>query len=490
MKTDIAFSSDRLPEVIFESAPAAAASCQCDACSPIVSVARDAAGIPSGRLQPAPGLLRRPIGATGYHAVLAPRASRFAVLNDAALDCLGAADLPSRRRNAPDAGHAWQTMEQLAALGFLVDAEAHVTAAEQARVLTVWLHVDDRCNLRCAYCYLPHRNAILSAETGRAAIDAAFRSALRHGFRQVKIKYAGGEPLLSFPLVGELHRHAQRAAARSGLELDGVVLSNGTLLTAGTVRAMQALGLRLTISIDGLGGGHDAQRYFPDRAASSSLVERAIELAAGLGLPPGISITVTQRNAPGLAALAAWLLERDLRFVLNFYRPNARAAASADLRSGQDRVVAGVLDAYRAIEARPPRWSVLGALADRADLSSAHRRACSAGHSYLAIDPEGRVFQCQMRMDRATTDVADADPLASIRADAAGFANPAVDDRAGCRECEWRYWCAGGCPLDPRLADGRSTTCDMTRALLPALVQLEGRRLLHHHRPAPVTQTT
>jgi uncharacterized protein len=493
MNTDTGHSSLSLPEVIFELSPAAAASCQCDACSPVLYAARDATGRASASRQPAPGLVCQPLDTTGYHAVLSPRASRLAVLNDAALACLRAHELPKRTAGLPTpwpgADRARQAVEQLAALGFLVDAEAHTLAAEQARTLTVWLHVDDRCNLRCAYCYLPHRNAALAPETGRAAIDAAFRSAQRHGFERVKIKYAGGEPLLSFALIDALHRHAQRGAAQAGLELDGVVISNGTLLTAGAIRAMRALGLRLTVSLDGLGGYQDAQRFFADGAGTSARVQRAIELAALLGLPPGISITVTRHNAPGLAGLAAWLLERDLRFVLSFCRPDARAAARDGLELDQAGLVAGVLEAYRVIEARPPSWSLLGALADRADLSSAHRRACSAGHSYLVVDPEGRVFPCQMRMDRAAAGVSDADPLGSIRSGAAEFVNPSVDDRAGCQACEWRYWCAGGCPLDPRSADGRSVYCEVTRALLPALIRLEGLRLLHHHRLSALTQT-
>ena len=46
-----------------------------------------------------------------------------------------------------------------------------------------------------------------------------FRSAANNGFQAVKLKYAGGEATLNFPLVRALHSHAVDLAARRGFEL-------------------------------------------------------------------------------------------------------------------------------------------------------------------------------------------------------------------------------------------------------------------------------
>ena len=90
-----------------------------------------------------------------------------------------------------------------------------------------WLHVTNACNLRCTYCYLNKNDEAMSAETGRAAVDAIFRSALQHGYQSIKLKFAGGEASLNFALVWELHEYALAAAAAHGLALEAVVLSNG-----------------------------------------------------------------------------------------------------------------------------------------------------------------------------------------------------------------------------------------------------------------------
>ena len=151
--------------------------------------------------------------------------------------------------------------------------------ASQSAILASWLHLTDRCNLDCAYCYLPHKPEDMSPSTGRAAIDATFRSVLKHGYQKVKFKYAGGEPLLRFPLLLELHRYAQELAEEHQLALDGVVLSNGTLLTEEMVAQLQALGLRLMISLDGVGIWHDVQRPYLGGRGSFMDVEEGVELA-------------------------------------------------------------------------------------------------------------------------------------------------------------------------------------------------------------------
>jgi uncharacterized protein len=92
-----------------------------------------------------------------------------------------------------------------------------------------------------------------------------------------------------------------------------------------------------------------------------------------------------------------------------------------------------------------------------------------------------------MEIERTVTDITVDDPLGMIRASQIGFHNPSVDEKEGCRECVWRYWCAGGCPLLTRRvrdrSDARSPYCTVYRALYPDLLRLEGLRLLKWKSP-------
>ena len=89
-----------------------------------------------------------------------------------------------------------------------------------------------------------------------------------------------------------------------------------------------------------------------------------------------------------------------------------------------------------------------------------------------------------MQMKQTSGSVNDADPLTSVKLDTAGIANLAVDEKEDCRACQWKYWCAGGCPLETYRAAGRydvkSPNCNIYKALYPEIIKLEGLRLLKY----------
>ncbi|MEW6285688.1 MAG: radical SAM protein [Chloroflexota bacterium] len=394
-----------------------------------------------------------------------------------------------------------QIAYQLASLGFLepvenyrphISSEEDCGAASPSSSLTSWLHLTDRCNLRCDYCYLPHVREDMTSETGHAAIDATFRSALANGFKQVKLKYAGGEPLLRFPLIVELHQYAQSLAERHGIALEGVVLSNGTLLTESLVSTLRSLNLRLMISLDGLGKHHDAHRRYAGGRGSFADVAEAVDLALANGLTPNISVTVSSRTAQGLPDVMAWILERELPFSLNFYRENELSASHEDMRLDEQKIISGMLAAFKVIEENLPRRSFLGGIIDRANLSVAHTHTCGVGQNYLVFDQNGQVAKCQMHIRKPITDVHVADPLAIIRADQIGIQNISVEEKEGCKTCEWKHWCAGGCPLATYRATGRydvkSPNCNIYKALFPEALRLEGLRLLKYQDDPEVVQ--
>lgn len=469
---------------------------QCDcACSQAVIVKGRGLLPLSSRLKRSPRLTNITLS-DNHRVVFIPSGDGItdglAVLNQTAWQMLTAISTPDWYPTAVEEWYAqWgnNTVEgvlgEFADLRFLYDPSAQEPIIEETtQTLVAWLHITDRCNLRCAYCYLPHKRVDMSLDTGFAAIDATFRSALIHGYQEVKLKFAGGEPLLRFNEVVKMQTYARQVAEKVGVSLHSILLSNGTLLTEEIAQALHDNDLALMISLDGVENDHDCQRFYGDGQGTFADVDRAIDQALAVGIVPDISITVSQRNVRGIPKLLEYILQKSLPFSLNFFRDNDFAANHADLQLEEDTIIKYMLEAFYVIESNLPARSLLPSLIDRANLAVPHSRTCGVGHSYLVFNHLGKVSKCQMAIHQYVTDIDIHDPLQAIRSDQTGIINLPVSEKEECNRCEWRYWCTGGCPLYTYRTSGRydvkSPNCRIYKTLYPEAVRLEGLRLLKY----------
>ena len=69
-----------------------------------------------------------------------------------------------------------------------------------------------------------------------------------------------------------------------------------------------------------------------------------------------------------------------------------------------------------------------------------------------------------------------------MRSDTAQIRNLLVEDKAGRRDCTWRYSCSGSCAVATSAAtgrfDARSPNCRTYKTIYPEAVRLEGLWLL------------
>lgn len=455
------------------------------ACSQVGQSAQKLTPLHASLWQRPPDLYRADLPEQHVLAFAPTLSTGIVVLNEPACSILDSFAAPRRPSQAVemlpglDPVDVERTVFQLAQQGLLrpADEQQEVRCPVPSHTLTVWFQVTNQCNLRCSYCYVHKNGEAMDETTGKATVEAVFRSAKRHGFQAIKLKYAGGEPTLNFSLVRSLHTYAKLLAESYGLELREVLLSNGVGLPDTTIVAVRDMGIRLALSLDGIGITHDVQRGEGTFVQVMQTVERAI----ALGLRPHLSITVTAQSVDGLPDTVAFVLDHDLPFNLNFYREHDYEAQKTSLRADNERLIGGMQAAFALIEKRLPQRSIVGGLVDRANLSFPHSRPCSAGQSYIVVDHRGRISRCQMEMENVIGTVWEDDPLAIIRSAQNGFRNLEVDARDGCDACTWRYWCAGGCPLlTYRLtgSHGRSPYCEVYRALFPKVLYLEGLRQL------------
>lgn len=440
--------------------------------------------------QHTPGLYRQACG-HGYSVVCDPTGmGRIAVVDAAAADLLERFRFPTSLVDLGMAGEAYAQARAAVALfarmGFLEDVARSSRISRQAmsRTLNAWLHLTNACNLRCDYCYLEKTQDAMDEEIARRAVEAVFRSASKHGFSAVQLRYAGGEASLQGERVFALHDYALSLARQHRMTLHASLLSNGVFLARRTIARLKEREIGVMISLDGIGAAHDRQRPFLDGRGSFPFVERTIAQLLAARLVPHISVTVSQRNLVGLPELITYILERDLPFSLNYYRENDCSAHLADLQFSEHEMIETMREVFALIERDLPARSLLGSLIDKANLQYPHTRTCGVGHNYLVIDQRGGVAKCHADIKYTVATIAADDPLMLVRNDARGVRGYEVHEKEGCRSCLWRNWCGGGCPLLTYRATGRSDVkspnCNIYQALFPDVLRLEALRLLKY----------
>ncbi len=227
---------------------------------------------------------------------------RVAVLDAEAMAILQAFEKPTTSSQVMQ----WQDLSNIAEeaitlffkLGFLqpVNAPFQMTVQEQFDRLTVWLHITNACNLRCHYCYLHKTPEHIANDTAYRAVDAIYRSAMKHNMKSILLKYAGGEASLHIKNVIALHDYAVQLSQGYGIQVEAALLSNGVALPQYSIDQLKARQIAVTISLDGLDLYHDRQRPLINGGGSFQYVKRTIERLLANAVVPHIAITVSRRN--------------------------------------------------------------------------------------------------------------------------------------------------------------------------------------------------
>ncbi len=371
-------------------------------------------------------------------------------------------------------------------LGLLQNVELPPSTPKRStgEILSAWLHITNACTLRCSYCYLHKTPEHMTDDTARRAVDAVFRSAIKHHFKHVSLRYAGGEASLQMANVLAAHDYATHLAQQNGIKLHAYIMSNGVILTQSQIEQLKARHIDVMISLDGIDDSHDSQRPFINGKGSFKHVDRTITQLLASGLIPHINVTVSQRNLDGLPELVHYILERDLSFTFSYYRDNTHSTHIRDLQFAETQMIEGMHRVFAVIERHLPRRRLLNSLIDKASMSGVRQHTCGVGRTYLVIDQQGQVAKCHADIKQTVTTINEEDPLQAIRDDKGGVQAIAVEEKEGCRTCEWRYWCTGGCPMLTYRITGRndvqSPNCNIYKALFPEVLRLEALRLLKY----------
>lgn len=378
-----------------------------------------------------------------------------------------------------------RALEKMRSVGLINTLENSKPHFQDAEVLGVWMHITNACNLRCTYCYIHKNKSQMSWKIAKDSVDSVFRSAHTQGFKKVKFKLSGGEATLRESFLTKLILYIRAQQLSTNIDTSIVILSNGVAISDSMIRLLKDYGVRLMISLDGIGKYHDRQRVFANGSGSFQHIQKTLLKLQKAGIDPSISITITNESVRGLPNLTRFLLKRKLyNFSFNLYRENDCSKSNENLSLQTETIIKYIKKAYAVIEEYLPLRPYIGTLGDRTNLMFPHEYTCAAGRNYLVIDSSGNVSKCQMEMGIKVTSIYAKDPIKDIRTSPEGIQALKVDEKVKCRSCMWKYFCCGGCPLLTHSTSGSyaapSPNCDIYQAILPELVRLEGLRILKY----------
>jgi radical SAM protein with 4Fe4S-binding SPASM domain len=299
----------------------------------------------------------------------------------------------------------------------------------------VWLHLNQKCNLRCKYC-LVEAGKEVEKPLGIEEIKSILEEASSLGAKRFYV--TGGEPYLLkdykelFELVmsfGEL-----------------IILTNATLIDEGSCIPPPEKTL-FQVSLDGTEKSNDLLR---GKGAFKRAL-RGIRVLQSKGHRPIIASVVTSLNLSDLPKLTLFLGELGLlHHHLLFLHQKGRAKGE-ELAAPADEVIeclermieagrkSGVfLDNYLAFAAR-----LQSPQGEKKDL-------CHGGVEMIAIGPQGEVYPCSSLVgegefvvgnvrERSLKDIWENSPrLKKVR-------KASLEDCESCQRCEFKFYCGGGC---------------------------------------------
>lgn len=303
-------------------------------------------------------------------------------------------------------------------------------------IVLVVLWTTSRCNLACKYCYAgsTHLKADMDFETAAQTLDL-------FSDQYMKIQFAGGEPLLNYPLICQVVAYVKAKQYDASFQMQ----TNGIGITPEIAVGLKKMKIALGVSLD---GPPEVNEFSRGRTRD---VIAGIGCLADEGIKINLNSVVTShsvRHLPRLVNFAYYLgnvggigldllrdagRARDQRAIIKKATPDQLKKALIEMNETAQELyqLTGKKIVIREIHEATQRLK----------MSSCSKEYCyaSCGRSYVVL-PNGDVYPCGSLIDHPEYFMGNVNTqtLTSI---AIGKSEPEA-----CKTCDFYTVCPGGCP--------------------------------------------
>ena len=387
----------------------------------------------------------------------------------------------------------------------LIQADAQETASpdivlpgaadHKTDSMSAYFLLTQSCSFACIYClngcetYKKNENLMMSKEVAFRALDT-FAARIRDDGR-LEVVLFGGEPLLNWGLAKEIIIYCERVIREKhpSLDLRYHATTNLGRLPKDFVKWAQDYKITVLCDVDGTREIHDRHRPFKDGRPSFDTIRGHIDELVESGISVSLRTTVTGINEQSM--LETTKLHKSMKGAGSAFVPVNITNSDGDILPDDlipslDILCASAQELYDCNEWELsklfPFSSYIG------NIAPGHRSVVGCGAPFgntPVVDVNGDVYPCIYLVGIPAYNSGNVLDGTYPRAEALQrMADELhVDRRTGCKSCNWRYLCGGGCPVQQLITRGREgeltpkahaycerLNCDYTKRVLTILL--------------------
>jgi len=329
--------------------------------------------------------------------------------------------------------------------------------------LSFWLHLTDNCNLTCDYCYI---STLKTNRNMDKLVIVEFTNKLiitlkkHRNIKIVNLKLAGGEPLTQFEKWKSGIQFLINKLQENDIKIKIRVITNLTILNKDIIEFSQKNQISFAVSLDGLDKYHNKYRKFINQKGSFDIIQKNLLKLKKYKIPFAVLVTISNENLEGIVELTKYLLDNNITF---------RLADAKGVNINREKLLNVLNQVYKMMEDYPSFNIKYKHLLCDLNLIEPMKTSCNMGINAAAIYLNGDIYFCHSQFGSVNKmgSIYETDDLLEIIQK--GYIFHSLSDE--CQKCEFKYICAGGCPLY-RDHNNKTPMCDVFKKIIPKIQNL------------------
>lgn len=367
--------------------------------------------------------------------------------------------------------------DKIESYGMFINAKHEYTnkpRKKETPQIDAWLHITNKCNLNCTYCYIKKTNESMPIELAKLYIDKMVEACKSINNGYISIRFAGGEPLLEINLIKSLIAYIEfnypEYKFQYGIITNGILLKDEKI-----VKYLLEKNISVAVSLDGMEEYHNKTRIGASNSNPFQETIYGMQVAEKCGLVPNILTTVAPENLDGLTELTKYLSEKKLHFRYGLQKDLFNIPELVRINNQLSNIIQEcisileqeIMDGNNQFEFN----------FNDIQFEYPVRRSCSAGTVGFGAGHNGKVALCGMTLVNPFSEIKiDSDLRKIMEQHNKEISNFSINNIDECKICIWKYACAAGCPAQNKSLFGKyehgTPYCEAIKKIVPKYIHM------------------